>query len=287
MRLVRYDDPEAYYQRVEPFLVAHEAAHCLQLGICNMLRRQPVGDAPPYLAAVERDAGGVAAVILRTPPNNIVLSLMDAGERDDALALAADDLRATYPEMPGVTGPRDIVADFAALWHAHTGQSFQIARHERIYQLERVVPVRGVPGSFRRAGQADRAVLIEWLDAFQKEALPGVNEYDAGEFASRMIAGEGRDGYVWEDGAPVSLAACGSPTPHGIRAGPVYTPPDRRGHGYASACVAALSQALLDQGRRFVFLFTDLANPTSNHIYQTIGYTPVCDVDEYRFAQTE
>ncbi len=71
-------------------------------------------------------------------------------------------------------------------------------------------------------------------------------------------------------------------TSSGIRIGAVYTPPEMRGHGYASNCVAAASQAQLDSGLRYVFL-TDLRNPTSNHIYREIGYEPVCDVDEYRF----
>jgi len=63
----------------------------------------------------------------------------------------------------------------------------------------------------------------------------------------------------------------------------VYTPPEFRGRGYASALVAALSQAMLDAGYHFCTLFTDLANPTSNHIYQAIGYQPVCDTDEYDY----
>jgi hypothetical protein len=287
MHLTRYDEIAAYAERAVPFLAAHEAVHCLQLGICETLRHQamgPVGDAPPYLATVERDDGSVAAVILRTPPHNVVLSLMDAAERDAALALAADDLGAVYGEMPGALGPTEIVAAFAAHWQARRGRLYHIPRHERIYQLERVLPVHGVAGRFRPVAQADRAVLIDWLDAFQAEAMPGVNEYDACEFADRMIAGERRGAFLWEDGEHVSLAAYGNPTPHGIRVGPVYTPPEHRGHGYASACVAALSQMLLDEGRQFVFLFTDLANPTSNHIYQSIGYAPVCDVDEYRFG---
>ena len=41
---------------------------------------------------------------------------------------------------------------------------------------------------------------------------------------------------------------------------------------------------LLDGGRRFCFLFTDLANPTSNSIYQRIGYRPVTDVDQWTFV---
>lgn len=76
-------------------------------------------------------------------------------------------------------------------------------------------------------------------------------------------------------------------TPHGMRIGAVYTPQDYRRNGYASACVAQLSHAILQMGKTFCFLFTDLANPTSNHIYQDIGYRPVADVDEYRFALNE
>jgi len=90
--------------------------------------------------------------------------------------------------------------------------------------------------------------------------------------------------YLWIAGTPVSLAGCTGPTPNGIRIGPVYTPPEHRNHGYASAAVAALSQLLLERGFRSCFLFTDLSNPTSNKIYQAVGYQPVCDVDEYAFG---
>ena len=82
----------------------------------------------------------------------------------------------------------------------------------------------------------------------------------------------------------MSWAGVGGRTPNGTRIGPVYTPPSERGHGYASALVAAASQAQLDEGLAFCFLFTDLANPTSNHIYQAIGYEPVTDIDAYASA---
>ncbi len=99
-----------------------------------------------------------------------------------------------------------------------------------------------------------------------------------------MLRRVGRVAYLWEDaGEVVALAGAAGPTPRGIRIGPVYTPPDRRGRGYASNLVAEVSRRQLAAGRSFCFLFTDLANPTSNHIYQTIGYEPVVDVDQYRF----
>ena len=89
---------------------------------------------------------------------------------------------------------------------------------------------------------------------------------------------------IWEvDNTPVSMAGYAGPTPNGIRIGAVYTPPELRNNGYASAVTAGLSQYLLDSGKDFCFLFTDLLNPTSNKIYQQIGYQPVCDVDRYLF----
>ena len=69
-----------------------------------------------------------------------------------------------------------------------------------------------------------------------------------------------------------------------MRVGPVYTPPEDRGHGWASALVAEGTQWLLDEGREWVCLYTDLSNPTSNRIYQAIGYEPVLDFDQYEFV---
>jgi predicted GNAT family acetyltransferase len=97
---------------------------------------------------------------------------------------------------------------------------------------------------------------------------------------------------LWEDeGEPVSFAGWGGRTPNGIRVGPVYTPPELRGRGYATALTAELSQRLLDGrlfdgGRQFCFLYTDLANPTSNAIYERIGYRRVAESAEVLFDRS-
>ena len=115
-------------------------------------------------------------------------------------------------------------------------------------------------------------------------ASRGAPPIDAAEQADRFLRRAGHVAYLWEDaGEVVSLAGVGGPTPRGIRIGPAYTPPHLRGRGYASNLIATISQLQLDAGRSFCFLFTDLANPTSNRIYQTIGYAPVADVDQLHF----
>jgi predicted GNAT family acetyltransferase len=88
---------------------------------------------------------------------------------------------------------------------------------------------------------------------------------------------------LWDDGEPVSLCGYGGRTPHGNRIGPVYTPPELRGRGYGSAVTAHATKEQLDAGRDYCFLYTDLANPTSNKIYMNIGYEFVCDSAEYAF----
>ena len=98
---------------------------------------------------------------------------------------------------------------------------------------------------------------------------------DSADLVAHRLEADNAGAVLWEDGAQVSFAAYGGPTPNGIRIGPVYTPPKLRGRGYATALVADLSQRLLDEGRRYCFLYTDLANPTSNAIYERIGYVRV------------
>jgi predicted GNAT family acetyltransferase len=290
MQLERLSDIGEFAARVEPYLLEHEATHCLILGLLATLPRDPIpADEIPYMALVE-DEGAVVLVAMRTQPFNVILSLIAsayAADPSEALALIASDLWARYHDtLPGVHAPVSVARLFAERWRAQSGKVAHLAVQERIYELETVIPVRGVPGTWRRPIETDREVLVRWLDAFAAEALGPKEHLDGAEWVDRYFTSSTRGGYLWEDGGvPVSFVSYGNPTLHGIRIGPVYTPPEQRGHGYASACVAMLSQHLLESGRDFCYLFTDLANPTSNHIYQAVGYNPVSDVDIYEFER--
>lgn len=288
MQLARYADIDEFAARVEPYLLAHEATHCLMLGLLSTLPRGPMpADEIPYMALVE-DTGAVVLAAMRTPPFNVILSLIapeHAAEPSEALRQLAGDLWSRYGEsLSGVHASMPVSRLFAERWEQQAHMAARLAMRERIYELETVIPVSGVSGSYRRPTEADRDLLARWLEEFAAEALGPIERLDGAEWVDRYFASTTRGGYLWEDGGrPVSFAAYGNPTAHGIRIGPVYTPPESRGRGYARACVAVLSQHLLESGRDFCYLFTDLANPTSNHIYQVIGYNPVNDVDVYDF----
>ena len=280
MQVRRCRDADEFLDRAGEFLAAREAEHNLILGLSGRLRDAPhtYGEEQPYFAVAE-EGGRVVGAAMRTPPHNLILSELD-DER--ALGALAEDVRAAFSELPGVLGPKTAVERFVSLW----GAPGQLVISQRAHCAERVTPPAGVPGRMRRYEDADRELALRWLDAFVAEALPrGSPESTEAILEHRLADADG--GFVfWEDAEPVSLAGYGGRTPNGIRIGPVYTPPELRRRGYATALTAALTQRLLDAGPRFCFLFTDLANPTSNSIYAAVGYRPVTDLDQWAFTRS-
>jgi uncharacterized protein len=281
MQLHRFDTIQAFCDRAQNYLLQHEAEHNLLLGILHTLQHDPDRyPEPPYLAIVEANSQ-VLAVAIRTPPYKMVLSkAMDL----EALKLIAQDVQEHGKPVPGVSGLVAEVAAFLQVWQALTGQSSRRTMEMRIHQLSQVQPVATAKGYLRPATEGDRPFLLGWFTTFINE----IGEI-ASETPERMLeSGLKRQSvYLWEDGTPVSWASGSQSLPTAARIGPVYTPLEHRRKGYATACVAALSQKLLDQGCKRCFLFTDLANPTSNHIYKQIGYHPVCDWHDYSFISKE
>jgi len=283
LEIVRHRDAAAFLAAAGGYLTRREAEHNLLLGICGRLGATPrLYGADPYFAAVSRGDEVVGAAV-RTPPYNVLLSEL---AEPAAVEPIVEDVGSIFPDVPGVFGPKEASRRFAELWSERTGEPARLAMQVRIFRCRRVVSPPPVAGAPRRPGRPDRELLVDWLKAFMAEAMPDGTPRPAEEAVDDYLARPGIEGaYLWDDGRPASLAACGNPTPNGVRIGPVYTPPELRGRGYASALVAALTQLLLDSGRELCFLFTDIANPTSNKIYQRIGYEPVADVDEYRFSE--
>jgi len=280
----RYASVDEFLSAGGAFLGEREAENNLLFGISSAIRATPevFADEPPQFATVTDAGGRVVAATLRTPPHNQVLSAIDDLAAVDALVDAFHD-----EPLPGVLGPTDAAARFAARWTDANGRVGHLEVAERTFRLERVVPPdRPAAGSWRMAEERDRDLITRWVIAFTAEAVPEAPPVpDPAAVADRWIQRRGRVAYLWEDGEQVvSWVGAGGETPHGIRIGPVYTPPSLRNRGYASSLTAAASADQLAAGRRFCFLFTDLANPTSNKIYQAVGYQPVCDVDQYRFA---
>jgi len=272
-------DASAFRKHAGAFLAAHEAANNLIFGILAGIVDgvYDFSPDPPLLVSVESD-GHVQLVALRTPPLNLVLS---TAATDMAVTRLARELYAAGHPLPGVTAPAREAVLFAQTWSALTGVTVARQFSQRIYELARVVPPARVPsGHLHQCNEEDLRLAADWIAAFNRDV--GQHQVPANP---RRYIGPPDSGLVfWIDEEPVSMAGYSGPTPSGIRVAAVYTPPALRGRGYASACVAALSRQLLEGGRQRCFLYTDLANPTSNHIYTAIGYEPVCEASVLKFA---
>ena len=235
------------------------------------------GEDPPLLITVTAPAGELVGAAIRTPPRSLLLADVPA---EVALAIAdfIVGLHAAgtpVAKLPGVVGPVAAAEPFAAHWSARTGMIGRVEMRQRAFRLDRVQPPIGVSGQFRLATTADLDLCFSWMVDFQNEALPEQPAIARDRIAKTVA--DGRMG-LWTDGGQrVSMVGRSVPAAGVIRIGPVYTPPDLRGHGYASACTAEMSRHALESGAVACTLTTDLANPTSNAIYQRIGYYPVAD----------
>jgi uncharacterized protein len=271
------DDPAAFLEEAGPLLLADEARHNLLLALAATLRDHPEVY-PDFRLWLVEDEGEAVGAALRTPPNNLVLARASSQAALEALAESLDD------ELPGIVGAVPEAEQFARAWAVRNGVTPRRRMAQGVYALEQVAPITGVPGTMRFATSQDRAQVLDWFLAFAREVLPPESDEDVlARGVDHRLSSDDAGVALWEHNGLVSLAGFGGPTPNGIRIGPVYTPPELRGRGYASALVAELSAGLLAGGRRFCFLYTDLANPTSNKIYERIGYERVCESAEIEF----
>ena len=281
MEVRDHESAASFLAAAAPLLSTDEARHNLVFGICHTLTTAPARYPVAHFWTVDQGNEVVAAALMTPPFNPIVGRPRSPAALEFLAGRLADDGR----ELPGVTGAVPEVDDFAEAWERRTGAGRRVRTRQGIYAVRDVQVPGGTPGEMRRATEADRDLLVGWMQAFIAEALPEGSHQDPEAAVRHRLEGTSGGLALWIDEAPVSVAGFGGETPNGIRIGPVYTPPELRGRGYASALTAELSAELLAAGRSYCFLYTDLANPTSNRIYQNIGYEFVCDSMEYAFER--
>lgn len=276
MQVQQFTAVADFLTQAEEYLLAQESRNGLALGLCRALQQGRYQEHPPLLAVVRDDQGRPAATAVRTPPHNLVVYSHQEACQPAMAALAGALAGET---LPGVFGPAAVARAFADARQ----RPYRPGMRQGAYELRRVIPPpQPPPGQMRPAGPDDKPWLVDWVAGFHEDALSAITAEQAAEVVDRHLGAETL--FLWQDGRPVSMAAKTRETRHGRTVSLVYTPPAWRGRGYATALVAALSQRLLDEGYAFCTLFTDLANPTSNHIYQKIGYEWVAEFHVYTFT---
>jgi hypothetical protein len=272
----RYSNARNFLNRAGNWLLANEAQNNLILTIANQLLREVHSyEEPVYLATIEIDSQ-VSGCAWRTAPLKLGITQLPI----ESIPMLVDDVANVFNQLPAVLGPETEALEFADLWARQTGVKYSPGMRQGIYGLERVCfPAQLASGWLRRAIMADLPLISEWGASFSRDVgLPGHQPLLNFERAIENGAF-----YIWQDGESRSMASALGRTPNGIRLGVVYTPPEFRGQGYATALVASLSQLLLDSGHRFCFLYTDLSNPISNKLYMQVGYVSVGEAIDVNF----
>ncbi|WP_227980301.1 GNAT family N-acetyltransferase [Nocardia spumae] len=270
MRIESTIDAAEFRRRAETFLARDPLRHTI---ITTMVDNCVAGTSvvDPLFAAVYAD-GAVVGVAMDTPGRGVCLGELP----DAALAELAGTFFAGDPDMPGVDGGPLSGLAFARSWRALSGKDFRQTGSTRLYRFaDPGSPV--VSGRARPATDSDVAICVEFAERMRRDSGIGP---DPRSVPARVAVGHL---WLWEDGArPVAIAGHQIRSFGWTRIAPVYTPPEFRRRGYASALTARVSKMLRDNGSQ-VCLCTDIGNPTSNKIYQDIGYRPVCDFLQYTF----
>lgn len=285
MRCVIDLDPAVFlaatddFRRDHPFFTNAITTNAMS----RAMGRMPVAPGTMWLRVVD---GGerLCGVAVHTPSRCVLVSPMPA---DAVLLLAetlADEAR-SVGRLPGVDGPTEVATAFARGYTGLTSCSWTAGLDQRMLALHRVTPPRAAAGECLAATSRDVDLITAWMSAFTHEAISGQQPPTSGALAQR-IDQQPPSIWLWTiDGQPTSLCWQSMPAAGVVRVSAVFTPKHQRGHGYASANVAAVSQRALDAGASACMLYTDRTNPTSNRIYEAIGYEHIGDALECLFTE--
>ncbi|BCC30623.1 GNAT family N-acetyltransferase [Bacillus cereus] len=263
-----YEEVINFKKEVIPFLEKNEQENNLILGVLQMVQQ-------PIFMGVAKQEEEVAVVFLQTEEKKqIIVATSEMVE--EAIVELAKKLAEVYPNVPGLIGNKKVVQRLAEEIAVLENKKTTVAMEQGIYELKQVKKKWTEEGIFREINSDELPVIEKWIYQFCEDVNLPTTKEEAEQTAHTLITNHRLFG-LEIDGKLVSVAAKTRPTKNNITINFVYTPKEERKKGYASNCVAALSQRMLDEGYKTTTLYTDLANPTSNKIYQEIGYEQIAE----------
>lgn len=257
-----------FKEDVTPFLEKNEQENNLMLGILQ------VAQEPTFMGIAKRGEE-IAVVFLQTEEKiQMIVATSEISEVD--IVKLAKELSKVYPDIPGLIGNKEIVHKLAEEIAAIENKKTNVVMEQGVYVLQQVKKKWNEEGVFREITNDELPLMEKWIYQFCEDVKLPTTKEEAEQTAHTLITNNRLFG-LEVDGELVSVAAKTRPTTNNITVNFVYTPKEARKKGYASNCVAALSQRMLDEGYKTTTLYTDLANPTSNKIYQEIGYEQLAE----------
>ncbi|PGS98829.1 GNAT family N-acetyltransferase [Bacillus anthracis] len=263
-----YEEIVNFKEEVTPFLEKNEQENNLTLGVLQMVQQ-------PIFMGIAKQGEEITVVFLQTEDKKQII-VANAEISGVAIKMLAKELTKIYPDIPGLIGNKKVVQKLAEEIALLENKKKNVVMEQGVYELKEVKKKSSEDVFFREVSSNELTLIEEWIYQFCKDVNLPTTKEEAKQTAHALLTNHRLFG-LEVDGKLVSVAAKTRPTKNNITVNFVYTPTEARKKGYASNCVAALSQRMLDEGYKTTTLYTDLANPTSNKIYQEIGYEQIAE----------
>jgi predicted GNAT family acetyltransferase len=282
MKFNVFTQAQQFEDKAKPFLTENEDVYSLFYGVLQGIKAGRYEN--PFMATIEVN-DRIVALFQMTPPHPLNLIIIDETKTDDILTLVAHELSKRKLPIQSAVGVKSVVTAFSEKWQETTKCVARLLMDQGLYRLDQVdQSLEKNPGSWRYATKDEAPLLAQWFKAFEKDTGLKNSPVEAiKEKVNQFLADE--EVFFWEDqGKIVSMMKKARPSERGVTVSFVYTPPQERKKGYARTMVAAGSEELL-KTYDFCVLYTDMMNPTSNKIYQEIGYRKIADSIHIEFME--
>lgn len=280
----RFENADDFEQKAMPFLIQHDDKFSLFLGVLQGIKEGKYENS--FMGTIEEN-GELLALFQMTPPHPLNIIFVNESKKDACIDLSINEFINQSLHIESIISVKEWAYQFAEKWQEKTGQSFSILMDQGLYRLDQVdESLEMSPGAWRYATVEDALLIEKWYSLFEKDI--GLPKTDPLEIKKRVkIMLDAKEAFFWEnEGKIVSMMKKARPSAHGVTVSLVFTPKVERKKGYARTMVAAGSKELLKEFQ-FCVLYTDMLNPTSNKIYQEIGYKKVVDSVHLKFDKSE
>ncbi|WP_391205078.1 GNAT family N-acetyltransferase [Psychrobacillus sp. L4] len=280
MNFRHYENAVDFEQVVTPFLEKNEDKFSLFLGVLQAIKDGKYEN--PFMATIEEN-GELLALFQMTPPHPLNIIFVNEERMAASIDMCITELIKQTINIESIISVKEWAYKFAKKWKDKTGQGFSISMDQGLYRLDQVEESLDMsPGSWRYATQEDALLIEKWFSLFEEDTgLPKTAPVEIKKRVKMML--DANEAFLWEnEGQIVSMMKKARPTANGVTVSLVFTPKEERKKGYARTMVAAGSKELLKEFQ-FCVLYTDMLNPTSNKIYQEIGYQKLIDSVHLKF----
>lgn len=282
MKIIKHETIEEFLLHNEELLLKNESFYNLILGLAYGIQKKTVTVTSPLYYSIE-DNKTIIACALRS---NLDKPLAITEMPQEAIAILIQNLLKYNVDLAGVVGEEKAATYFRDQWIENKALTSKVRIHLGVYECKKVIS-KEINESLVLASNEHKDIAKDYIANFCKECFP--NEVISNEEIERMVNRniENKSLYLLQNNSNQLVSMAGN-VRSSINSGTislVYTPTELRGKGHGSAVVSLLSEKLIREGKKFTNLFTDLTNPTSNSIYQKIGYVKIGQNIHFDFQQ--